>query len=257
MIEYSGKCRSCKKPFTATKDKASARSRVTCSRSCAVALSWTTPGVRERKIANIRIERQSPEAKARLAAHNARRWAKPEEHERLSNWNKARWADPKINKDLSAAIRKAHAKPAFRKLLSDIRKRNWKNPDYRHRMIERNKIGHNTPEFIIMFKRRLAERWADPVARQKMLLGRAKVESHKRKLATKPLSDAELAVLDAIVSLSNEGVFEADLRALCREAGVSATRISYVVKSLCVKRRVVKSRKVPGALRVVGRGIAA
>lgn len=257
MIRYSGTCPVCSKRFDATKAKVSDRARVTCSRSCAVSLSWKSPEAKERRVASIKIERQSPAAQARLAAHNERRWAKPEEHTKLSEWNRQRWSDPKVKKELSEAIYKAQAKPEYRAALSARKVELWKNPAYRESHTEAVRRALSTPENRARASRALRARWADPEKRARMLRGIQKTLDAVNRKRHAQLSDAEVAVLDTIISTCDNGIYRNDLRSLCRDAGVSSCHIEKIISGLIIKRRVVKMRKVPGALRVVGRGISA
>lgn len=252
MIRYKGKCAECGKRFRATKDKPSDRERTTCSRACQSAALWKIPGVREKMIAGIKAYRAKPESKARLAAHNKRRWSKPGERERMSEQNRRQWADPVIKKKRSAAIRERHKNPAFRKKLSDIRKADWQRPEYRAMMIAKTSAALRKPEYRKWFGDRLRERWANPITRAKLLRGSLeKLERINRVHRHTPLTAMEVAVLDTIISTCENGIYSKDLRALCRDAGVSSKQIERIIKSLIIKRRVTKMRKTPGALRVL------
>lgn len=105
-----------------------------CSRACSISWSWRQPGVAEKRKAGIRAERKSPEAKARLAAHNKRRWAKPEEHAKLSEQNRRQWANPVYRAKRSAGIQAANGSPEARRAWSKLRSKAW--AENRERYVE-------------------------------------------------------------------------------------------------------------------------
>lgn len=114
-------CKSCYAEFQRPKKS----KRKCCSRSCGIAWSWNRPGVREKRCAGIRAERKTPAARARLDAHNQRRWSKPGEREKLSEQNRREWSDPEKRQARAASIRAVNGSAEFRKLCSDIRKAYW------------------------------------------------------------------------------------------------------------------------------------
>lgn len=146
-----------------------ARKKLTCSRSCANTYRWSLPGYRERVSAAIRAERKTDKAKARLAAHNKRRWSKPEEHEKLSEQNRQRWADPYQNAKQSVAIAKNHRKPEYRAKMAEIRRKEWADPTKREMRVKAIKAGRNTPEFKVKFGEHMKDRWKDPELRAKYM----------------------------------------------------------------------------------------
>jgi hypothetical protein len=147
-----------------------ASKRLTCSPFCHAAWGWKSkPGARERKIAGIKKQRATPEAKAILAAHNKRRWSKPEEHERLSEQNRREWADPEKKAKRAAGIRAAHGSAEKRKFYSDMRKADWQKPGYRERAIASMREVKNRPEVKAAFARLIKARWKDPKLRPKFL----------------------------------------------------------------------------------------
>src|ERR1700674_140381 len=141
--------------------------RRTCSRSCAVALSWKNDG--EKRRASISAAHSTPEAAQRLADFNARRWSRPGERERLSDWNRARWADPAIKQHLTEAIAANHRTPQMRQLYSRLRAEMWKNPELRARTIAGIRASKGTPKARAKFAMLLKARWNDPILRPKYL----------------------------------------------------------------------------------------
>lgn len=156
--------------------------RITCGRSCAVALSWRNEATRERKSQAIRAALATPKARARLAAHNKRRWAKPEERAKLSEQNRRYWADPVNRAARSAAIAKQHGTPEYRAKASEIRRRFWRDPVSRRKMVEGIRRSKQTPEARAKFSALLRARWQDPVWRAKWM---AAVRANALKAAEK------------------------------------------------------------------------
>lgn len=143
--------------------------RICCSRSCGIAWSWKQPGVAERRKAAIRAEKATPEAKARLAAHNERRWSDPDERERLSEWNKKRWADPVTKAKLSASIQAVNGSAEGRKRASRIRTEAWQSEEIRERTVAGIRRSKQTPEARAKFSKLLKDRWRDPALRPKYM----------------------------------------------------------------------------------------
>lgn len=172
-------CRTCEKVFTQLTDGARF-----CSRSCRVKWSWRDPDVRARRIASIKVERQTPEAKERLRQHNIRRWSKPEEHAKLSEQNRREWADPAKRAKRSAGIQAANGSPEMRKKYSDRKKEQWKDADYREHTIAAATAGHRTSYSREKASRLLKERWQNPQTRPRYMAG-AKKGAAKRAAAMK------------------------------------------------------------------------
>lgn len=156
-------CVRCHKPFLRPENS----KRRCCCQSCSCAMSWRGPGVKEARIEGIKIERRTPAARARLAAHNKRRWAKPEQHANLSEDNKRRWADPEIKAKMARGIRRIRQLPEKRAASSEIKKRQWKEDEYRKNAIAGIKRSKSTPEARAKFSKLLSDRWKDPVMREK------------------------------------------------------------------------------------------
>ena len=99
--------------------------RRTCSRSCAVALSWLAPGVAEARARINSISHSTPEAIERTRKVNLERWSDPKERERLSQLNEQRWGDPTYKAEVSAQIRAAWT-PEIRGKASKQKQEYWK-----------------------------------------------------------------------------------------------------------------------------------
>ena len=92
--------------------------RRTCSKSCAVALSWQAPGVKERRSESILEAKASPRGKVNHANANRVRWADPLQHEILTAKNVKNWRDENFRERTIQAIKAAWT-PEVRKRLSD------------------------------------------------------------------------------------------------------------------------------------------
>jgi hypothetical protein len=161
--------------------------RVTCSRSCAVALSWKNETTSAQRKASIRAERTTPKARARLAAHNKRRWAKPEEHAKLSEQNRRRARDPVVKAQRSIVMSAKNGTPEKRAMYSAIRKAYWADPARRQKMIDGMRRSKQTPEAMAKFSALMKARWQDPVWRAKWTEANKRRNDHIRgkKLTTK------------------------------------------------------------------------
>jgi hypothetical protein len=140
--------------------------RLTCSRSCAVALAWKKDPAK--RLASLKRCKQTPEEMDRIKRHNETRWAKEGERERLSEWNRRRWAKPAVKAKLSAAIRKAQRRPEVRAAASITRMDLWRTPEYRNKNVAAIQRAHGSPEYRAKFSEMLRERWKDPVWRAKV-----------------------------------------------------------------------------------------
>ncbi|MCW5695813.1 MAG: hypothetical protein KIS96_03650 [Bauldia sp.] len=152
-------CRNCYREFERPKKSR----RQCCSRSCGIAWSWKNGDTRARRSEGIRAERATPQAKARAAAFNKRRWSRPGERERLAEQNRERWSDPVMRAKLSVGIQRANGTQERRKYYSDLRRRQWaEDEEYRTK----------TLAGMSAAKERMSEamkrRWADPEYREKM-----------------------------------------------------------------------------------------
>lgn len=184
-------CEVCKKEFEYRTSKLpSGRVRTykrrTCSRSCAVSLSWKSPEVSAQRRSSIKTARKSPEARARIAKLNKERWSDPSEREKLSKRNRERWSDPETNAKLSASIAKAARTPDRRKELSERMKKRWDDPKTRAELEEAARIGRQKPEYRESLRRAMKKRWANPKQREQLLkaveLNRLKAtKAHKSK----------------------------------------------------------------------------
>jgi hypothetical protein len=144
---------------------------LTCSRSCAVALSWRNPEVKERRGASISATLTGPEHSARITRNNHERWSRPGEREKLSEQNRRRWADPETKVRVSLSIQREHGTPEKRALYSRIRKAFWDDPAGRKRMVDGIRRSKSTPEAKAKFSALLKARWQDPVMRAKYIAG--------------------------------------------------------------------------------------
>lgn len=79
--------------------------RRTCSRSCAVSLSWKNEETRAQRTASIIDAVNTPSNRRRISRENRKRWARQGEREKLSELNKSRWADESFKEKTSATIR--------------------------------------------------------------------------------------------------------------------------------------------------------
>lgn len=200
------KCAQCGKPFTVTAklrtDNNGARfpKRKTCSRTCAVALSWRNPETAKTRSAGIRKSKATPEAQAWQIEHNQKRWSREGERDRLSEQNRQRWADPVFRKKLSAAIRTSHNKPEARARFSKIMRAMWNDPGKREQWIANIRAAKSSPNARAAFSAALRERWKDPIWRVKFrsaghdALGRRR-KGHKAGVGIRSANDL-LRVVD-------------------------------------------------------------
>ena len=153
-------CEHCNVEFDPPTAKSRRRS---CSRSCAIALSWNTNRAQRVRSISAAHKRRGP-AQAEM---NRQRWARPGEREKLSERNRQEWADPISRERRSAAIQRAHSTPEKRQFYSDLRRAMWRDPVYRARVTQIVRESHQTPEYRALFSALLVERWKDPVLREK------------------------------------------------------------------------------------------
>lgn len=138
--------------------------RKTCSRSCAVALSWRNPEVKARRGAAISAAKLTEKGRADTARSNRDRWARPGEKEKLAQQNRREW---KIAGEKRARSIKAAWGPKQRAHLSAIRKRQWTEPEFRNKVIAAATASQRTQAYRAHFSEALKARWADPVWRAK------------------------------------------------------------------------------------------
>lgn len=141
--------------------------RITCSRSCANAMSWRRPGVKEQRVATLVAQRRSPEGRANTAERNRIRWSDPAQHALLSEQNRKRWADPYQNAKQAVAIQRVNAMPEKRELQRQRIKARWDDPVGREKLVGGIRKSKSTPEARAKFSKLLKERWEDPVWRAK------------------------------------------------------------------------------------------
>jgi len=146
--------------------------RATCSRPCAVALSWRGEGARERRVSGIKAQRATPEGKANTVGRNIARWARPGERERLGELNRERWADPVAAAERAAAMRATNGTEDNRLKASDIRKAAWADPETRERYLAGIRAGKATERSSANSSMAMVRRWRDPAQREKFLRGR-------------------------------------------------------------------------------------
>lgn len=151
-----------------------------CCRSCSVALSWKNAGTRAARIAGQRKVKSTPEAKARTAETNRRRWARPGEKERMSERNRRLWADPTGAALRTQAIRRSKRKPESRRKASEARKAAWRDPVIRERMLDGMRRAHGTPQHRKKLSESMKARWRDPEQRAKMTAANGAKASNRR-----------------------------------------------------------------------------
>lgn len=161
-----------------------------CGRSCGIAWSWKQPGVAERRRSGIVAERATPEARARLAEHNRRRWSDPDQHAVLSEQNRRQWADPVARARRSTSIQAANGSAEARAAWSAMRKEMWEDPGYRAKACAGIKASKSTPEARALFSELLRARWQDPVLREKYL---AAVRKNAKDIAARRASRRDAA----------------------------------------------------------------
>lgn len=91
---------------------------------------------------------RSPEARARMALHTARRWQEPEERAKLARGLENRWANPEARAHMAEKTGARMRTPECAKAHSEKLKAAWQDPEKRARL-----------------QARLDARWADPEAR--------------------------------------------------------------------------------------------
>lgn len=96
-------CENCNEIY----DRALKSKRRTCSRSCAVSLSWKDERARIQRTISITEAVNKPANRARISKENRKRWSRDGEREKLSALNKSRWANPEFKAKTSAAIQDA------------------------------------------------------------------------------------------------------------------------------------------------------
>lgn len=124
-------CRHCHVAFERPKKS----KRRCCSRSCAIAWSWTRPGAAEKRRAGLRAERSTPEARERQSHRSRQRWDRPGERAKQAERNRRRWADPETRDAMSAALRQAQGTPERRAKYSAIRREAWADPAFREKTV--------------------------------------------------------------------------------------------------------------------------
>jgi hypothetical protein len=144
--------------------------RTTCSRSCAVALSWRDPKAKAARSKSIKAQKATPEARQQQREQNERLWADPKQHERLSEWNRQRWADPTISAQTVASIKAAFTDER-KAAISEQRRAEWADPEIRAMRMASLRRAFSTPEWRAQFSERLKARWRDPIMREKYIRG--------------------------------------------------------------------------------------
>lgn len=169
--------------------------RITCSRSCGVAMSWKNPAVRERRREALKVAQSAPQAVERTRRTNKARWSRPEEREKLSQRNREMWADPETAIKMAVAIAKAHREPARRKAQSEVIKARWNDPEGRAKLVQGIRRCKMSPKARKKCSEALKERWQDPEGRKKLAAAckenakkatAASIASRKSRLATGP-----------------------------------------------------------------------
>ena len=161
-------------------ERAPQSERVTCSRSCRVALAWKRDP--DKRIASIRATKRTPEHRARMVEVNHQRWARPGEREKLSELNRQRWADPDIKIAWGRSISAAwddNRRAAY----SAFRAQQWaEDPAFRAAVTAGVRRSHGSPEYRALFSRLLRDRWQDPAWRERWSAG---IKRHMNKPETR------------------------------------------------------------------------
>lgn len=131
-------CENCGAGF----DRPRKSKRVTCTRSCAVSLSWKNEGTRELRSASIRVAVNAPQNVKRIIAENHKRWARPGERDKLSEQNRREWSDQAKAESRTASIKAANSTPEKRELYSKIADRKWSDANFRERAVEGMRRNH-------------------------------------------------------------------------------------------------------------------
>jgi len=145
-----------------------------CSIQCKNSWTWKNPETRAKRLAGIRAERATPEAKARLAEHNKRRWSKPGEREKLSEQNRREWADPVKRAKRSAGIQAANGTAEMRKKYSDRKKEQWRDADYRDHISTAVREANQTAYCRAKASENMKEKWRNPQSRARYMAGQKK-----------------------------------------------------------------------------------
>lgn len=165
--EMGVNCTVCGSPFIRTSSKSK---RVTCSRRCAVTLSWRNPETKAQRKASISKNKQQPEVQEKLAEFNRQRWAREGEREKLAQRTREMWADPEKHEQLTMAIAAVNRAPEKRAFYSELRREAWSDPVYREKTVAGIRASKSTPEARALFSRLLKARWDDPIWRAWMLV---------------------------------------------------------------------------------------
>jgi len=173
------KCAYCGKPFEPPPKNQGKR---TCSRSCAVAISWRDPVKAEKRIQSLKRVQSTPEAIQRTVDANNRRWAQLGEREKLADRNRRDWADPEHKSKRSAAIKEARNRPEQREKYSRMRTEQWTDPEYRQKVTDAVNAAYQKPEVKKKLSGLLSARWQDPVwkLRQIAVNGMRKPRGNRR-----------------------------------------------------------------------------
>jgi hypothetical protein len=160
--------------------------RKTCSRSCHAAYGWLAhPEKREARCKALSAAQSTPEALARTAAHNKRRWSNPEEHEKLREQNSKRWkGNPEKYFEYCARLAIINGTPEKREFYSKLRKENWADPEYAAMVKAKSAASLREQTRRANAGARLKARWGDPVKgerlRQANIAKNNKPENKKR-----------------------------------------------------------------------------
>lgn len=157
------------------------RAPQSCSRACAVSLSWKRPDVEAARRQHMSASKRTPEAKRWQAKINEARWARPGERERLSERNRRAWADPAARAQMIAANTAAQNSPEvlakhvartnapeWKARVSAQMKRRWAvNLEFKAAMIAASRAYHNLPSAITKKSERMKALWGNQVWRAK------------------------------------------------------------------------------------------
>lgn len=219
-------CPNCRMEFERPKKSR----RKSCSRSCAVALSWTDPKVRDRRVSGIKADCAKPERRAKLAELNRKRWARPEEKEKLAEQNRKMWHDPYRAARRSVSIKAAHSTPERREFYAELRRKEWADPEKRRERIEAMKAAKSTPEFKQRFRKLMEDRWKDPELRKKFVeANRRRAERQKAAVKKRHEAYRKSEEADVIRRMRERGLSAA---ACAEKLGKSPDYIRHKLKIL-------------------------
>lgn len=232
IIRSPRTCRNCGARFVP--GRGGKRTPQTCSKACAVSLSWKRPDVAASRRQHMSASKRLPDARRRQVLINEARWARPGERERLSERNRRVWADPTTRGAMIAANTAAQNSPEvlakhvartnapeWRARVSAQMKHRWAiDSKFKAAMIAASRAHHNLPSTITKKSERMKALWGDQVWRAKrrtpsgkILTSAAELIERVGRLVPRGLPDFMRADIsqDILVSLFAGEIRPADL----------------------------------------------